>query len=175
MKKLALALLLLFPLTIRAEECVCPDVVVEDRAPIITPTAPVTETPGDDMTPMLKSVYKGVTSGDWLGSAAALLVVCVMVIRKFGKQIHEALPDDNPLDKLFWFFLETKPGGWLLNFLTTLTGALGTAILSGTAITWGVIKPVLMVSLTGASLWELYKDVVDFTKKKPEVAPSNEA
>lgn len=114
-------------------------------------------------------VVDGVKSGDWVTVAAAALVISVMVIRKFGKQLHEMIDDDNPVDKIFWFFLETKLGGWVLNFLTSLTGAMGSALMGGVAVNWELLKPVLLVSLTGASLWELFKDVSEFVKKpKPE-------
>lgn len=128
-----------------------------------TPDAGVESAPSEVQ--LVKTVVVGVKSGDWVTVAAAVLVIAVMVIRKFGKQLHEAIDDNNPVDKVFWFFLETKPGGWLLNFLTSLTGAMGSAIVSGVAVNWELLKPVLLVSLTGASLWELFKDVSDFIKK----------
>lgn len=114
---------------------------------------------------MVNTVYVSVKAGDWVTVAAALLVVSVVIIRKFGKQLHEMIDDDNPVDKVFWFFLETKLGGWVLNFLTSLTGAMGSALMAGVAVNWELLKPTVLVSLTGASLWELFKDISEFVKK----------
>lgn len=118
-----------------------------------------------------KIVFSAVTTGDWPSAASAVLVLVVALIRLYGKKIHELLPDESPLDKPFWFLLETKPGGWFLNLMTTITGGAGLALLAGQPITWALVKPTLVVSLSGAAIWELIKDLIEWwkTKKVPTV------
>lgn len=120
----------------------------------------------DDPAPFARIAFEEVSKGNWWGGAAALLVLFVAILRAYGKKIHDAIPDDNPLDKPFWFIFETKPGGWLLNVLTAIAGGLGTAIVAHIPITWAIVWPVLKVSVTAAALWELGNDVYLWIKSK---------
>lgn len=118
-------------------------------------------------------IYSAVSEGDWWTAASAFLVLVVAMVRSYGKKVHELIPDSWWIDNVFWFILDTKPGGWLLNVLTTIAGGLGTAIMAGEAVTWALVKPVLMVSLTGASMWGLLKDIMDWREER-KAAPSKE-
>jgi len=122
----------------------------------------------------LTVIFAAVVSGNWFVAAAALLVVLVALLRKFGKQLHNYLPDDSKLDAPLYFLFDTKPGGWLLNVLTAVAGGVGTALLAGVPVTWAIIKPILSVSLSGAALWGAVKDVADWkaaSPTAPAVAP----
>jgi hypothetical protein len=153
------------------------EMTVIDAGGVMAPAPVVVQLDGgvgaslDDPTPFVKMAYKSVAGGDWWGAAAAVLVLLIAVLRKYGKWLHEKIPDTNPLDKIFYFFLETKPGGWLMNLLTSVAGLTGTAMLAGQPVTWAIVKPILLVSVTGAALWELAKDVFGAFKKR-EVAPA---
>lgn len=171
---LTVALVLSIPAV--AQDLIIADAAVDAGTPEVAvvdaglPAAAVVETPAatPDEAPLMKVVFKAVSTGDWWGAASALLVLAVTLIRKYGRQLHELIPDNNPVDKIFWFLLETKPGGWLLNLLTTIAGGVGSALLAGEAVTWALVKPVLIVSITGASLWELVKDVGEFVESKKQ-------
>lgn len=126
----------------------------------------------EDPAPLAQAVFKSITTGNWWGVAAGLLVIIVALIRKYGAQLHELIPDNNPFDKVFWFFLETKAGCWLLNLLTAIAGVAGSALLAGQPITWALVKPVLLVSVTGAALWEAVKDLMAWFGKKAVAAPA---
>ena len=118
-----------------------------------------------------KILFEAITSGNWTVVAAAALVLIVAAIRVYGKKLQEALPDSNPLDKALTFLFSTTWGGWILNILTAIAGALGTALLAGAPVTWGLVGAAVMTALSGAALWELLKDVLNaFAKKQADEA-----
>jgi len=127
--------------------------------------------PLPDVSILAQNVLSAVVLGDWWGAAAGALVVLVLVLRKYGKKIHAALDDKNPLDKLFWFFFDTKVGGWLLNLLTAVACGVGTTIAAGQKVTWALVKPILLVAVTGAALWEAIKDVQEWLAAKRTPKP----
>lgn len=133
------------------------------------PTAPVIN-PATLDNPMVfvKVIVDAVKAGDWVAAAAALLVLIVALLKVFGKRLHDFLPDTSPLDKPLWFLLDTKPGGWLMNFLTSTGAGVGLSLLAGEKITWALLKPILSVSLTAAALWGLVKDINDWIKAAKE-------
>lgn len=167
MKKLILCLAFLAPVAAFALDAgVASVVVVADAGIAVVADAGVAvvtdgaipaslETP----LPYAKIVFQSIAHGEWWAAAAAFLVLVVALLRKYGKWLHEKIPDTNPIDKIFWFLLETKPGGWVLNVLTAVAGGAGGAILAGEKIDWPLVKPILLVSVTGSTLWELFKDV----------------
>lgn len=121
---------------------------------------------------MMKSIFQAVKEGNWWVAAAGFLILVVGVMRKFGKKIHDWLPDSNPLDKPLWFFFDTKVGAWVLNWLTALAGGLGTAWAAGATIDWSIWKSVVMVSTTGTMLVELWNDLKEWweTRKAKQAA-----
>jgi len=124
----------------------------------------------EDPTALVQVVFKSVVAGDWWAAASALLVLIVALLRKYGQKLRDALDDKNPLDKALWFIFSTKAGGWLLNLVTSVAGGMGTALLAGAPVNWALVKPILLVSITAASLWELVKDVMALFKKTPPPA-----
>jgi len=120
-----------------------------------------------DIEKIAKVFFEAVQSGNWTVVAAAALVLVVAIIRIHGQKVRGALPDENILDKALTWLLESKPGGWVLNVLTAISGALATALLAGAPITWAIVKGALLTALSGAALWELAKDVLGWwTAKK---------
>lgn len=153
------------------------ELVVETGEPVITPASPaaavsisVEQNTGvldaTDGTSLARAIFEAVKRGDWLEVAALLLIGVVLLLRKFGLKLHEAIPDDSIWDKPLWFVFETKPGGWGLNFLTAVAGGLAFAKAGGAHITPDVLKPILHVSLAGAGLFELVRDVWVFGKEQ---------
>ena len=132
----------------------------------------VATTPLDNPMPFVKLVFDGVKTGNWWLAAAALLVIVVSLIRLYGKKLHDKLPDNLLWDKPLYFLFDTKPGGWLLNLLTAVAGGCGTAMLSGSAVDWALVKPILMVSVSGAAVWEIVKDVWGWVQKKAVPPPA---
>lgn len=117
---------------------------------------------------LAKIMFDGVKNGDWLTAASAFLVLVISLLKMFAAKIHKSLPKTNPLDKVFTFLLETKPGGWLMNFLVSLGVGVGTALVAEGSVTWSILKPVIWASLTAAALWELVKDVWEWWQSRKE-------
>lgn len=129
----------------------------------------------DDLTPMVLITKKHIENGDWASAVAGVLVLLIGLFRMFAKKIHDFIPDENPIDKFFFFMLETKPGGWILNFLTVTAAGLGSTMLVGEPVTWAIIKPVLMLSFSAAGIWGLVKDLWEWIQKKIEEGKKKEA
>lgn len=115
---------------------------------------------------MLREIYTAVKSGNGWLAASALLLLVVGFLRKYGKKVHEWLPDTNPLDKPFWFLFDTKIGGWVLNWLTAIAGGLGTAWAAGSKIDGSLVQSVFLVSTSATMLLELYKDIKEWWEKR---------
>lgn len=158
MKKLIWLSLLLAPVLAFAQDA--GTAVLDGGVVVATAVDPVAI--AGDATPMVKAVYNAVAHGDWWAAAAAFLVLVVLLLRKYGNAVYAKLKPTNPLDKVLFFILKTTPGGWILNQLTAISGGVGTALMAGEKIDWAIVKPILMVSITGSSLWELVKDVRDY-------------
>jgi len=183
MKKLILCFVLFSPVLSLAQDMdASTAIVVAAPAPVVTaqPMLPAAADAGvsnpsavvlDSPAPIAKVMFQSAANGNWWAAVSAFLVLVVALIRKYGKAIHEMLPDTNPLDKIFWFLFDTKPGGWLLNFLTAVAGVAGLAIMAGEQVTWTLMKPILIVALTSASLWEMAKDVLAWVASKKQQTP----
>jgi len=142
-------------------------------ATALAQTAPAVPTDPSGLTAFIKIAFHAVKDGAWGTVAAAVLVVLVGIIRVYGAKIRAALADTNPLDKALAFLFGTKIGGWVLNFATTVAAGLSGALLAGEKIDWSLAKPVLVVSLSGAALWELAKDLYDWwTSRKAPALPA---
>lgn len=140
---------------------VTPDVVAPAPAPSL-----------DNPTAFLHVIFAAVKDGDWWGAASALLVLIVSLLRVYGKKLHAWIPDESIWDKPLWFVFDTKAGGYLLNICTAIAGGVGTALLAGEPVTWALVKPIVMVSVTATALWEIAKDVYEMIKKKAVPAPA---
>lgn len=125
---------------------------------------------------LLVIAYKHIKAGDWVQAIGALVVFLIALLRLFGKKVHAAIPDSSWMDKPFWFLFDTKPGGWILNFLFVTAAGMASVYAAGESVTWELLKPILSVSLTAAALWGLVKDVWEWIQgikaKKAETPPS---
>lgn len=115
----------------------------------------------DDPTVYLNIIFDAVKNKAWGAVAAAILVLLVALFRAFGKKLHDFIPDSSPLDKPFYFLLETKLGGWILNTCTAMAGGFGGALLAGQAIDFSLVRTVVGVSLSAAGIWGAVKDLMD--------------
>ncbi len=113
----------------------------------------------DDLMPIVLVTKTHIQNGDWLSAVASILVILIGLFRMFAKKIHELIPDENPIDKIFWFMLETNVGGWITNFLTTTAFGIASVLLVGEPITWALLKPILALSLSAAGIVKLVKDI----------------
>ena len=105
------------------------------------------------------------------------MVLVVGILKTYGKKLHAWIPATSPLNLPLWFIFDTKPGSWLLNWLTAIAAVLGTAMASGAPVNFTVWKTVVMVSTTGTALFELVDDIVEWikTKKAPPIDPASPA
>jgi hypothetical protein len=121
-----------------------------------------------------KNIYQGVKTGNWWLVLAAIVVLIVGLFRMYGKKLHEWIPDKSFADKPLWFVFETKPGAWILNWVTAIAVVVGTAMASGAPVDFNLWKTVVVVSTTGTALFQLVDDIVQWvqTKKAPPVDPA---
>lgn len=120
----------------------------------------------NDLTPLVTVTKSHIQNGNWFSAVSGILVILIGLFRMFAKKLHELIPDENPIDKFFWFMLETNVGGWITNFLTTTSLGIASVLLVGEPITWAILKPILGLSLTMAGIVKLVKDVWDWIQKK---------
>ena len=122
----------------------------------------------DDPTVYLNVIFDAVKNKAWGAVAAAVLVLLVALFRTFGKKLHDFIPDSSPFDKPFYFLLETKLGGWVLNTCTAMAGGFGTALLAHQTMDFALVRTVIGVSLSAAGIWGAVKDVMEhWGKAKP--------
>ena len=143
--------------------------VAQPANPLAPPAAPSSL---DDPTVYLNVIFDAVKNKAWGAVAAAALVLLVALFRAFGRKLHDFIPDSSPFDKPFYFLLETKLGGWILNTCTAMAGGFGTALLAHQMIDFSLVRTVIGVSLSAAGIWGAVKDAMDhYGKAKP---PSGE-
>lgn len=126
-------------------------------AGVVDPSVPAVDV--SNASSVVKAIFTGVKEGNLWLAAGALLVLVVSILRISGRKFHEWLPDNNILDKPLIFLYDTKIGGWVLNWLTTMAGGIGTALAAGVAVNMSLWKSVVMVSVSGTALNELYNDI----------------
>lgn len=137
--------------------------------PILAFADPVLDGPqplNDDIRGFVKLMFHAVREGNWGTVAAAFIVVLVSFLKKYGAKAHELIPDGWWVDRAFWFLLETKPGGWITNFLTTTAAVMSAALLADEQITWALLRPILVVTLSGAAIWGLAKDIIEWNNER---------
>lgn len=130
---------------------------------------------GVDPLPMLQMFFKAVVSGSVPANTvfAIVLVGLVMAIRKFGPALERILPDHTLVDKVLQFLFKSRPGGWLLNGLTTMSAALLAFVAADPtkSIPLAVWASSLGGAFTVAGVFEFLKDVLGWWKPAPAVAP----
>jgi hypothetical protein len=123
-----------------------------------------------DLLGLGKQLVTAVAGGQWWAVVSIFIVAVVYAIRRYGTQIRGVLPDTNPVDRGLTWLLESKPGGWVLNWLTSTAGGLVTALATGTPITPALLGPIALASVTASTLWHFAQDLWTwFRAKKPEV------
>lgn len=141
-------------------------------APDVTPVlAPAPLTPDlDHPWTSLRAFVIAVKSGAWWLAAMFLLVIVVGGLRIGGKRLHAAIPDDTthpvlrPIEKFLFFTFDTKVGGWLLNWLTTVAGCLLTSYSAGLVVDAAAWKAAALISTSSTALVELADDVQEWWK-----------
>lgn len=113
-----------------------------------------------------KGFYAAAKSGQWAIAFACLLVAFIAFLRTGGKWLHDKIPDDSMWDKPFFFIFETKIGGWILNWLTSISMVFVTAYEAKLPIDSGLWKTALMASTGATALVELAKDIKEWWDKK---------
>lgn len=127
-----------------------------------------------DLIGLFKMFAQAVVAGSVPASSVAVLVVIALValIRKVGPEVHRLLPDHTIVDKGLAFLFDSKPGGWLLNALTT--AAVGLAAVIGAnpsaPLTLAVVGPILGGAFTVAGVFEFLKDLF-FAPPPPPAVP----
>ena len=155
-----------------------PYITATDRVSYITVSEPVITLDGGiqatipDSASLVKTVFTGVKTGNWWLVAGAFLVLVVSLLRSFGKKFHDWLPDNNILDKPLIFIYDTKIGGWVLNWLTALSGGIGFALAAGLPVDFSLWKSVVMVSTSGTALFELWDDLMNWWKERKKEVPA---
>jgi hypothetical protein len=182
MKALALALALLAGTAFADDDAgLIATIPLADGGSLVVPVTPAGPTIGaaptslDNPTAYAKIIFHAVKDGDWWTAAAALLTALVALIRAYGKKLKDWAAIQPNLSIIYaplHFLFDTKPGGWALNFATSLGGGVGFCLMSGEPVTWALVKPILVVSFTGSALWELAGDVMDWMKAKQPVPPA---
>lgn len=113
----------------------------------------------------LRALIAAVRDGNYWLAGALLLFAVVGALRSAGKRAHDAIPDDTthfflaPLERVLWFLFDTKIGGWVLNWITTIAGCLGFAYLGGLPVDGAAWKSAVLFSTTGTMLIELWDDI----------------
>lgn len=110
-------------------------------------------------------------------TVAALLVIgLVALLRWAGPKLRALLPDHTIADKVLTFLFASKPGGWLLNGLST-SGAGLLAVFAADPtkpLTFALAGPILGASFTVAGIWEFVRDLWAMwqaRKAAPALAP----
>jgi len=119
---------------------------------------------------VLRAFGSAVAAGEAFVACVLACVLLVILLRLFGKKIHDAIPDDSIWDKPFFFLFDTKPGGVLLNALTS--AALTVVALLGAGVKLDPSTLPLMLLGTGgiagfaSALYGWGKDFYEYMKKR---------
>lgn len=116
---------------------------------------PTTVDPSADLSGFFKLIETAIAGRNWALLFVLGAVGSVAVLRKFAPP-----------------FFRTQIGGWLLNFLTALTGALALALTTGAAISVSTVLAAVGTAITAAGLHELFRDLLDFARAKGWLASS---
>ena len=115
---------------------------------------------------ILKFLYTAIHAGQWPEVGALFVIAVVATIRKYGKVLHEKIPDDSIFDAPFFFFLESQFGGWVLSLLTAISGGFFSALALGKPLTGELAKSILGVFLTSAAIYEGFKNFAKFLAER---------
>lgn len=116
----------------------------------------------------MQNFYVSAKEGKWWVAAMFMLLAVVGFFRVAGKKLHDWIPDDSAWDKPLFFIYETKVGGWLLNWLTAISGALFFAHQAGIPVDAGTWKTAFLASTGSTAIVELWQDISEWLKKRKE-------
>lgn len=136
--------------------------------------APGSPAQADPLLQAILVVVKGfggaVQAGEAFVAVVLGVVLLVLLLRVFGKRLHDWLPDDHWADQPLIFIFDTKPGGLMLNSLTSTALSTVAVFVSGTPLTPEVMLPVVL-GAGGAmgfatAVWGWVKDYLEHRKAK---------
>jgi hypothetical protein len=119
-----------------------------------------------------RGFYLAVRTGDGWLAGVFILFFFVGTLRIVGKWAHGSIPDDTknwflkPVERVLFFFFDTKVGGWLLNWLSAIGGCLTTAMAAGMAVDATAWQVAVMSSTGATALIELKDDLVEWWQRK---------
>lgn len=110
-----------------------------------------------DISQVASKIVEAVQTGNWRIAAAGLLVIAVWGVRKYTPKLNSRLGR----------WLNTDRGGTLLVIFGGLTGAVGTALTAGQAITLNLLLAGLTTGVMAAGGWNVVHRLVWPIDKKP--------
>lgn len=119
---------------------------------------------------VVKAFGGAVAAGEAFVACVLACVLLVILLRLFGKRIHDAIPDDSWADKPFFFLFDTKPGGVLLNAATSAALSVVAMLGAGVRLEPSTLPAVILGAggIVGfaSALYGWGKDLWDWWKKK---------
>jgi hypothetical protein len=133
---------------------------------------------GDPTLDALLVIVKGfggaVRAGEVFGAVVLGVMLLVLALRIFGKRIHDAIPDDTTnaflrfVEAVLGFLFDSKPGGVLLNALTSVALSVSAVSASGTTLTPQVMLPMALgaggVAGLATAAYGWVKDIIAWVK-----------
>lgn len=117
-----------------------------------------------DIAQLLSLLGQGAASKNYGLVAVAALIGTVYLVRKF---LVPRLPDGKAKA-----FLSSSSGGWVLNAVASVAGALATSLIAGAPVTVSVILAAVVTALAGAGAVEAVKDFAPAKKAGQDAAKS---
>ena len=115
---------------------------------------------------------KLIAAKSWFAGIVAALVALIAGLRLYGKRLHAKIPDDHWADAPLWFLFNTKPGGWIFNWLVAVGGGCGIALIKDGTITPSVVKVIVILSTSLTTVYHFAADLIAWIKERRTAAPS---
>lgn len=112
----------------------------------------------DQIGEIAKLVMGAVTRGEWALVAVLSVLLLVMGVRRFGGKL--------------WPLLEHPKVAPVVSTIGSAAGAIGTAVLAGAPISWGLIAQGLIMGLAASGTWSAMKT---WAEKPPEIKTAEHA
>lgn len=134
------------------------------NAPLYAPVATSTLPPPDDLLGAAQLLVESIRNGNVILAIAVAVVVVVTVLRKFGPSARRFADAGSAFGTVLAFFLDSKPGGWILNAVASSGGVIAAAALAGQPVGWATGGIVLAAVGGAAGLWEFISDLIAWRK-----------
>lgn len=119
---------------------------------------------------VVRAFGSAVAAGEAFVACVLACVLLVILLRLFGKRIHDAIPDDSLWDRPFFFLFDTKPGGVLLNAATSAALSVVALLGAGVHLEPAMLPAVLLgtggIAGFATALYGWGKDLVEWWKKR---------